>query len=254
MVDTHAHLDDEAFEPDRHDVITRALERGVRAIVTIGTSLESSRQAIRLAETYPQVYAVIGLHPTHAEQWTVGEEDLWRDLAQHPRVVGIGETGLDYYWKTCPPEVQANVFRIFLRLAKETQKPVVIHNRDASDDVLRIVQEETCPELCGIMHCFSGNADQMRQSLDLNFYISFAGNVTYKKSALSDIVPLVPADRILVETDCPYLTPVPHRGKRNEPAHVFWTAGKIAECRGWTDDETADRLTRNAATVFRLNL
>ncbi len=256
FIDTHAHLDNDLFDSDREAMIGRAFEQGIERIVTIGTDMDSCLRAIALAEKYDGVYAVIGLHPTDSVSFEDKMIDQLRVMAQHAKVVGIGEIGLDYYWKDSPPDIQQKVFRKMIRLACELDKPIVIHNREADADILRILKEEKASHqlnnLRGIMHCFSGDEAIMKESLALHFYISFAGNVTYKKSKLADIVPLVPEDRLLIETDAPYLTPVPFRGQRNEPAHVRHTAEKIASLLG-KDPATIGRQTaHNARAVFGL--
>lgn len=256
MIDTHAHLDDEAFDLDREAMLARASAAGVQAIVTIGTSLEGSRKVVSMAERPSRIFAVVGIHPTSAHELDDDAFDEIRRLAQAPGVVGIGETGLDYYWKTCPPDVQQHAFQRLIRLAVEVDKPVVIHNRDAHEDVLQILEDEKSRHdgLRGIMHCFSGDASQLRRSLALGFYISIAGNVTYKKSTLPSIVPMIPDDRILAETDAPYLTPVPHRGKRNEPAHMLHTVTKLAECRGVSVNDMSGLVAANAKRVYGIDM
>lgn len=250
--DTHAHLDYDLFDEDREAMIRRALENGVNRIVTIGTDVDSARRAIQLSENYPYVYAAVGLHPTEALQFDETMIDTFRQMATHQKVVAIGEIGLDYYWKETPPDIQHHVFRKMIRLAAEMDKPIIIHNREASEDVIRILQEERSPKLRGIMHCFSGDEKLLETSLNLNFFISFAGNLTYKKSALPDIAKKVPAERLLIETDAPFLTPVPFRGKRNEPSYVRHTAQKLADTLGKTIDDIATITSENANRIFQI--
>jgi TatD DNase family protein len=254
LVDTHAHLDHERFDADRDAVIERAAAEGIARIVTIGTDPASCERALHLAEQYETVFAVVGLHPTDARLATPAVLDDIRSMANHPRVVGIGETGLDYYWKDSEPAVQQDVFREQIRLACDLDLPMVIHVRQAHEDMLCILEEEkrSRPTLRGVMHCFSGDADVLRRSLELDFHISFAGNVTYKKSALTELLPRIPLDRILIETDCPYLPPVPHRGQRNEPAFVRYTAAKVARILGMEESSLAELTSRNAASAFGL--
>ncbi len=256
MIDTHSHLDDETFAADREVVLSRAWEAGLQAVVTIGTSVDSSREAVRIAESDPRLFAVVGIHPTSADQLDDVAFHEIRQMADHPKVVGIGETGLDYYWKTCPPQVQQAAFRKHIDLARTVDKPVVIHNRDAHEDVLKILKDEKKkhPALRGIMHCFSGDEHQLRSSLELDFYISFAGNVTYKKSTLTSVATHVPADRILAETDSPYLTPVPHRGKRNEPAYVLLTIDLLAACFSVDAGEMRERVAANARIIYGIDV
>lgn len=254
FIDTHAHLDNELFDADREAMIRRALDAGVEKIVTIGTDIESCRRAIALAEKYAEVYAVVGPHPTDSLVFQDSMLGLFKEMAVHKKVVAIGEIGLDYYWKDSPPEIQHEVFRKMIRLACEVDLPIVIHNREAGEDLIRILKEEktghALHNLRGVMHCFSGDPWMLRESLALNFYISFAGNLTYKKSTLAERVPEVPEDRLLIETDSPYLTPVPFRGKRNEPAYVKHTANKIAGILKKDTDEVGIQTARNALAIF----
>lgn len=256
FIDTHAHLDNELFDTDREDMIQRAFDDGVTKIFTIGTDLESCRRAIQWSERYPQVYAVVGLHPTESTSFQETMIEEFRKMAAHEKVVAIGEIGLDYYWKDSPPEVQHIVFRKMIGLACELDLPIVIHNREADSDLIRILKVEKenhkLENLRGIMHCFSGNETMLKESLELNFYISFAGNVTYKKSHLPSIVSQVPENRILIETDSPYLTPVPYRGKRNEPAYVKYTAQKIAEILNKDQESIGQQTSLNACAIFGL--
>lgn len=251
--DTHAHLDYDLFDEDREAMIQRAFDGGVSCIVTIGTDVDSARRAIQLAENYPNVYAAVGLHPTDARKFDEAMIDTFSQMASHKKIVAIGEIGLDYYWKETPPEIQHHVFRKMIRLAAELNKPIIIHNREASDDVIRILQEERSSKLRGIMHCFSGDEQLLEASLDLNFFISFAGNLTYKKSALPAMVKKVPADRLLIETDAPFLTPAPFRGRRNEPAFVRHTAQKMAEILEKNIDDIAHITSENAKKIFQIN-
>lgn len=256
FIDTHAHLDNELFDTDREDMIQRAFMQGVNKIVTIGTDMDSCRRAIGLAEKYPQVFAVIGHHPVDGIGFKDSMLGELREMASHEKVVAIGEIGLDYHWKDTPPEIQHKVFRKMIGLACELDLPIVIHNREADADLIRILSEEkkihNLENMRGIMHCFSGDEKMLEESLALNFYISFAGNVTYKKSKLVAVVPRVPEDRLLIETDSPYLTPVPFRGKRNEPAYVRHTAQKIAEILKKDLASLGQQTCLNASRIFGL--
>lgn len=253
LVDTHAHLDYDQFDADRDEVIARARAAGVGRIVTIGTALPSSRRAIELAERYEDVYAVVGHHPTEAIHW---KDDMTADfeaLVRHEKVVGVGETGLDYYWKESPPDLQKKVFRFFMNLSASSGKPMIIHVRDAHDDLLTFLQDEQAATgrlFHGVMHCFSGDAPFLEKSIELGFHISFAGNLTYKKSPLPALAPQIPRDRLLVETDCPFLPPVPHRGQRNEPSYVRFTAQRLAESLGENPETVAAWTTENARRLF----
>jgi TatD DNase family protein len=254
LIDTHCHLDEDAFSGDLEHCLARAQDAGVGRMITIGTSLESSRVAIELAETHPQVFATVGIHPNYAQ--TAGADD-WSEivrLAAHPRVVGIGETGLDRYWDHTPIDVQLDYFHRHLGLSRDSGKPFIIHCRDADEPVLAVLKEAAASgPLNGVMHCFSGNSQMADECLALGLLLSFAGPITFKKNAeLRSIAATAPLDRILVETDAPYLAPTPHRGKRNEPAWVRFTAQQLAEARGIPLEEIAAAITANARRLFQL--
>jgi TatD DNase family protein len=256
FIDTHAHLDYDLFDADREAMIQRAKDEGVETIVTIGTGVASSLRAIALAEKYEHVYAVVGLHPTDAVKFEETMPDQFRQMAQHKKVVGIGEIGLDYHWPDSPKEVQHKVFRRMILLACELDLPIVIHNREADLDVIAILTDEKernrLNHMRGIMHCFSGDEKMLTASLALNFFISFAGNITYKKSMLPELILKTPEGKIVVETDAPFLTPVPHRGRRNESAYIRHTAQKLAEVLNKDLAWVGANTSRNARTIFRL--
>jgi TatD DNase family protein len=252
LIDTHAHLQLAHFDEDRDAVLQRALDSGVAKIITIGTDLASSRQAIALAERYNGVFAAVGIHPTDCGNATEADYEEIRKLAQHPRVVAIGEIGLDFYWKDVAPEPQRRAFVRQLTLAREMNKPVIIHNREAGEAILQTLREENIHELRGVFHCFSENAEFARRVLDLGSYISFTGNLTYKKSILPEVAAQIPLDRIMVETDAPFMAPVPHRGKRNEPAYVAQIAAKLAEIKKLPAAEIARITAENADRLFGL--
>lgn len=252
FVDSHCHLDDEQFASDLDDVIARAEQAGVRAIITAGVDVESSRRVVALAEKYKIVYAVVGIHPQHAD--TLNNETLAaiRELASHRKVVGIGEIGLDFYWTQNPPrETQLENFIAQLDLAAEIEKPVVIHNRNADDALMEILRRRRKPS--GILHCFSGDLAMAREAIDLGYLISFAGNVTFKNATrLQEIVKALPLEKIIVETDAPYLSPV--RGKRNESANVARVAEKIAHVKNIAAAMVAQTTTRNSTRLFGLEI
>jgi TatD DNase family protein len=246
LIDSHCHLDDPKFDLDRAETIQRALDAGVTRMMAIGTGngppdLET---AIRLAEQHPFIYATIGVHPHDASK---ASEETWTRLSQlaaHPKVLAIGEIGLDYHYDFSPRPVQQEVFARQLESATSAGKPIVIHTREAWDDTLALIR--THGHAGGIMHCFTGDAAQARQALDLGFHLSFGGVLTFPKAdALREAARLAPDDRILLETDCPYLAPVPHRGKRNEPAFMVETARRLAEVRGVTAEHIAAVTTAN---------
>jgi len=253
LFDTHAHLHFPQFAGDLDAVLARARAAGVMAMLTVGTDLETSRAAIALAAREPDVWATVGVHPHDAEAADDRVLDEIERLAGSPRVVAIGEIGLDYFRNLSPRHAQVRVFRHLLAAARRAGKPVVVHCRDAHDDALAALAEGDVVEVGGIMHCFSGDVDVARRALDLGLLISIAGPITYPKTrTLSDVVRFVPGDRLVVETDCPYLPPQPHRGQRNEPAYVAITAARVAELRGEPLAELAARTTANGRALFRI--
>lgn len=249
MIDSHCHLDNPQFDPDREAVIERALAAGVERMVVIGTGegppdLESG---IRLADRYEPIYATVGVHPHDTSKATPDTYKRLKDLLQHPKVIALGEIGLDYHYDHSPREVQREAFIEQMRIAAEAQKPIVIHTREAWEDTLALLEQYWKPAaLGGIMHCFSGGPEQAARCLDLEFHLSFGGILTFPKSAdIQEVARRAPASRILIETDAPYLAPVPYRGKRNEPAFVAETARKLAQLRGVTPEEIAQTTTTN---------
>lgn len=251
LIDTHTHLDASKFDSDRDEVIRRAYEAGVTTMVNIGFNRETIPTTMQLAEKYPFIYAAVGWHPVDAIDMQPEDLDWIRELCAHEKVVAIGEIGLDYYWDTSPKEVQQDVFRSQIRLAKELKKPIVIHNRDAHADIVRILQEEDAKEIGGIMHCFSGSVETAKQCLDMNFYISFGGPLTFKNARVpKEVLATVPLDKILFETDAPYLAPDPYRGKRNESAYVVYVAQAAAEIKGKSLEEISKISTDNAKKCF----
>lgn len=254
LIDTHAHLDSTKFDGDREEVIERARAAGVDLIVNIGFNRETIPTTMELAEKYPFIYAAVGWHPTDAIDMKPEEDLLWIErLCSHPKVVAIGEIGLDYYWDTSPKDVQQRVFREQIRLAKRLGKPIVIHNRDAHEDVVRLLREEGASEIGGIMHCFSGSWETAKQCLDMNFYISFGGPVTFKNARVpKEVLAKVPDDRLLIETDAPYLAPHPYRGKRNESSYVGLVAEATAEIKGKSVEEIAKITAENSRRCLGL--
>lgn len=251
-IDVHCHLDDEQLAGDLDDVIARAEAARVQAIITAGTNVVSSRVSIALAERYPMVYAVVGIHPQYADTWNAETHAAIRDLAVHRKVVGIGEIGLDFYWSNNPPRaVQEKVLIAQLDLAAELGKPVVIHNRNADAALMEILRRcKGKPR--GILHCFAGNLAMARQAIELGFYISLAGNVTFKNAAaLQTIAAALPLDRMTLETDAPYLSPA--RGQRNEPANVARIGEKLANLKSSDQSSIANATTRNSLALFGLD-
>lgn len=253
LVDTHAHLVDGRFDRDRQEVLERARAAGVALIVNVGYDLESSRKSVALAGEFACVYAAVGVHPHDAAQAPPGYLEELRRLAKGEKVVAVGETGLDYYRNLSPGEVQKKVFREHLALARELDLPVIIHDRDAHEDVLGILKKDGPGRAGGVLHCFSGDWEMARVCLEMGFFISVSGVVTYPKSSLlKEIAARVPAERLLVETDCPYLAPEPWRGRRNEPAYVRSVVECVAGLRGMSAGELALITAQNARSLFRL--
>lgn len=253
FIDTHVHLNADQYEEDLQEVIDRALEANVKKMVVIGFDRITIERAMKLVEEYSFIYAVVGWHPVDAIDCT--EEDLrWiEELAAHEKVVGIGEMGLDYHWDKSPKDIQQEVFRKQIRLAQKVKLPIIIHNRDATEDVIRILQEEEAYLTGGIMHCFGGSVETAKQCIDMNFMISLGGPVTFKNAKKpKEVAAEIPLEYLLIETDAPYLAPHPHRGKRNEPALVPLVAEEIARLKGISVEEVAEATTKNAERFFNL--
>jgi TatD DNase family protein len=253
LTDTHTHMDASAFDEDRKEAMQRALDQGVTRIVNIGFNRETIPTTMKLVEDYDFIYAAIGWHPQDAKDMQEGDLAWIEQLCAHEKVVAIGEIGLDYYWDTSPKDIQHRVFREQIQLARKIKLPIVIHNREAHQDILRILKEERAVEVGGIMHCFSGSWETAKQCLDMNFYISFGGPVTFKNAKQpKEVLAQVPLDRLLLETDAPYLTPHPFRGKRNETAYVRLVAETAAEIHGLSIEEIAEITTNNAIRLLGL--
>jgi TatD DNase family protein len=250
LIDSHVHLTVKKYRKDLQAVLARAREAGLAAMVNVGFDIDSSADGVRLAEQHADIYAAVGVHPHDAD--TVDDYILsyLGDLSANPKVVAIGEIGLDFYRDLSPRRVQEEVFVEQLALADKVGLPVVIHDRDAHRRVIDILRGERASR--GVMHCFSGDFNLARQALDLGFYISFAGPITYDGVKAAEIIKKAPQDRILVETDCPYLPPVPFRGKRNEPAYVRYVLARVAEILGKTLEETESLTDANTRRLFNL--
>lgn len=269
LIDTHCHLTMPQFDVDRAEVIKRASDTGVKTLITIGTDIDDSRSAVTLAESHEFIYAGIGIHPhevKHLENTETASNAL-KSLAlksplTHPsslrgegkKVVAIGETGLDYHYLHSPADMQQRYFRMHIEIAIALDLPLIIHTREAKEDTMNILREYS-GKIRGVFHCFSGDMDMAEQALAMGFYISFSGVITFQKAAnILEIVKHVPLNRLLVETDAPYLTPNPYRGKRNEPAYVRHTAEKVAEIKGISLEETAFAIMKNAGELFKFSL
>ena len=253
LFDTHAHLHFPEFAGDLDAVLQRARSAGVTGILTIGTDVATSRAAVALAAREPDVWAAVGIHPHDAASADEAALVDIERLASAARVVAIGETGLDFFRNLADRDTQERAFRSQLALARRVGKPVVVHCRDAHEETLALLASEGVHETGGVMHCFSGDVEIARRCLDLGLVLSLAGPVTYPKpGALPEVARMVPADKLVVETDCPFLPPQGFRGKRNEPAHVAITAGRVAELRGEPLADLAERMSANARALFRL--
>ena len=251
LFDTHAHLDDERYDDDRDEVIIRAEEKGIKFILNVGFDMASSKRALSLANRYDFIYAAVGIHPHDASEAKETTLSQLKELAQQDKVVALGEMGLDYYRNLSPKDIQQQAFRDQIRLAKELQKPIIVHDREAHGDILQILKEEGAQEVGGILHCFSGSWEMAKECMALNFYISIAGPVTFNNAKkLQGVAEKMPLDKLLIETDAPYLTPEPFRGKRNESAHVYYVAEKIAELKGINIKELGQATTANARKLF----
>lgn len=254
LADSHCHLTDVKFDDDRYAILVRARDAGVARFIVIGANGDfvHNEKAVALAQEHEDVFAVVGVHPHDAKSITDETYARVRALAQQPKVVGLGETGLDFYYDNSPREEQRVHFRKFIRLARELQLPLSMHVRDAYPESAQILREEGEGQIRGVMHCFTGNADEARMLLDLGLYISFSGIITFKSAAdLREAARIVPLDRLLIETDCPLLAPIPYRGKRNEPAYVVHVAKVIADVKGIATEAIGEAAWQNTITLFR---
>ena len=253
LIDSHAHLEMSDYDSDRDAMIKRALQQGIEKIITIGIGKKECAEAIALAGAYPAVYAAIGLHPHNARKAEPRLLDFLRENARQEKVVALGEMGLDFFKNWSPQKAQMQSFHDQLALARELKLPVIIHDRDAHAETAQILKEERAWETGGVIHCFSGDLKMATDCIDMGFYISIPGTVTFKNAAaLQDVVRKLPLERILIETDAPFLTPMPFRGKRNEPAYVRYVAEKIAEIKKLPFDEVARATTQNAKALFHI--
>jgi TatD DNase family protein len=252
-IDTHVHLNADQYDEDLQEVIDRALEAKVEKMVVVGFDHKTIERAMKLVEEYDFIYAVIGWHPVDAIDCT-DEDLLWiEQLAAHPKVVGIGETGLDYYWDKSPKDIQKHWFRKQIHLAQKLNLPIIIHNRDATADVVEILREENAAAVGGIMHSFSGSVETAKECIKMNFMISLGGPVTFKNARQpKEVAAEIPLEYLLIETDAPYLTPHPYRGKRNEPAHVVLVAEEIARLKELSVEEVGQKTTENALRFFKI--
>ncbi|MGL6154558.1 TatD family hydrolase [Cetobacterium sp. SF1] len=249
LIDTHCHIDNEKFNEDRIEVIKR-IEENLDFVVNIGYDLESSKKTVRLTRVYDCIYGTVGIHPTDIKGFNEETISTLKDLAQEPKIVAIGEIGLDYYWMTEDKEFQKECFKKQLQLAKELNKPVVIHTRDAMEDTVKILKE--FPEVKGVIHCYPGSVETAKELIK-NFYLGIGGVLTFKNSKkLVEVVKEIPLERIVIETDCPYMAPEPNRGKRNEPIYVEYVAKKIAEIKGISLEQVIEITTQNGRDLYNI--
>lgn len=255
LIDTHCHLNFEAFSDDLDQVLAEARAAGVAAFIVPAIDLPTCQQVIALAERYADVYAAVGIHPNSTAAFSSQDVDVLRSLLPHPKVIAIGEIGLDYYWDFSPPEKQQLAFEAQLELANAFNLPVIIHNRDAHEATLQTLKawQPADPQRAGVLHSFSGDVHHAEQAVAMGFYLGFTGPITYKKAETTrQIAAQIPLDRIVIETDSPYLTPEPHRGKRNTPAQVRLVAQRIAQVRNISEAEVAQSSTANALRLFNI--
>lgn len=253
LIDSHAHLDDRRFNRDRDRLIKSLKSNGVDMVINVGADLQTSIKSVSLAEKYDNIYAAVGVHPHSAKEMDDSTIDVLKTFTKRDKVVAVGEIGLDYHYDNSPRDVQRKRFREQLDLAKEVDLPVIIHSRSATEDTYNILKEAQDGSLEGVLHCYSGSVEMAREYIKLGFYISIAGPVTFKNArVLKEVAKDVPLDKLLIETDAPYLTPEPHRGKRNEPVYVRYVAGTIAELRGISFEEVARATAENTKKLFRI--
>jgi TatD DNase family protein len=252
LFDTHVHLNSVKYKRDLGEVIQRALEVGVTRMAVVGFDASSNAHAIKLSEQYECIYAVVGIHPSDARSATDASWSLLREQLKHPKVVALGECGFDYYHDTSFNDIQCEVFRKQLEIAKEMKMPIVVHMRDSVEDTYEMLREYGVG-LSGVIHCYSGDVEMMHKFLDLGFYIGLDGPVTFKNAhAVHAVAKAVPIDKLVIETDGPYLTPAPYRGKRNEPAYVTYVAEKIAELKGMSYEEVCEITTENGLRMYNM--
>ncbi|MFP3359033.1 TatD family hydrolase [Planococcus sp. SIMBA_143] len=253
-IDTHVHLNADQYDEDLQEVIDRALNSKVEKMVVIGFDRKTIKRAIELVEQYDFIYAVVGWHPVDAIDCTDKDLEWIEQLAAHEKVVGIGETGLDYHWDKSPRDIQQQIFRKQIQLAKRVKLPIIIHNREATEDVLTILREEDAQEVGGVMHCFGGSVETAQESIKMNFMISLGGPVTFKNAKKpKEVAAEIPLEHLMIETDAPYLAPHPYRGKRNEPSYVPLVAEEIARLKELPVETVAEATTENAKRFYKLS-
>ncbi len=254
LIDSHAHLDDEKFDEDREEIINSFKDNDLELVINVGADIESSKKAVMLAKEYDTIYAAVGVHPHDAKDIDSNTLDILRELSKEEKVVAIGEIGLDYYYDNSPRELQKQWFREQIKLAKQLDLPIIVHSRDASQDVFDIISEESeGRKLRGVIHCFSESLEMALEYIKLGFYISLGGPVTFKNARVpKEVAKEVPLEKLLIETDSPYLTPQPHRGKRNEPKNVRYVAETIANLKGISYEKVKNATNQNTKMLFNI--
>ena len=253
IFDTHAHYDDEAFQEDRDELLNSLSTHGIEAVVNVGASIQTTKNTLELMKKYPFVYGAVGVHPSETEELNDNLMDWLKHVSGEKKVVAIGEIGLDYYWKEPDPEIQKHWFVRQLQLAREVKLPVIIHSRDAAQDTLDIMKAEKAGEIGGVIHCFSYGIEMAREYLNMGLYLGIGGVVTFNNGRkLKEVVEYMPLDRIVLETDCPYLSPVPNRGKRNSSLNLLYVAEAISQIKGISPEEVIKITNQNARNLYRL--
>jgi TatD DNase family protein len=253
FIDTHTHLQFESYNDDRELVIQRAIKNDIDAMITIGTDIKSSGEALDLAKKFAVVFASVGIHPNDSKNTTDSDLGEIEKMAQTDKIIAIGEIGLDYYRQYSPKEKQQNVLRKQVQLARKLGFPIIIHNRDAHEDIFRILKEERAEEISGVFHSFSGDINFLKSILNLNYCVSFTGPVTFKNTNYNKLIEYVPLEQLLLETDSPFLTPVPFRDKRNEPSYIRYIAEKVAQVKGISIEKLAEITSDNAKNLFQIS-
>lgn len=253
LIDSHAHLDDDRFDKDRDELIKSLESNGISRVINPGADLPSSIKSVKLSEEYENIYAAVGVHPHSADEMDEGTIEVLRAFGNREKVVAIGEIGLDYHYDNSARDIQRKWFQRQIKLAKELNLPIIVHSREADQETFDIIKSQSDGNLTGVIHCYSGSVELMKEYIKLGYYISLGGPVTFKNAKMpKEVAKAVPIDRLLVETDSPYLTPEPHRGKRNEPLFVRHVAAMIAELRGMTIEELARATSENTIRLFNL--
>lgn len=250
FIDTHCHIHFDQFDEDREKVIQRAIQNKVNMVLNIGTDLETSKKAIELAEKFAIVFAAVGVHPNDGDSMDDTVLNQIEEFTHHDKVKAIGEIGLDYYWMQVPQKKQIEIFRQQIKLAKKCHLPIIVHNRDAHEDVLKVLKEEKAGSLGVVLHSFTGDTEYLTSAIKENYYISFTGVITFKNTNYINLIDKVPLEQLLLETDSPFLTPVPFRGKRNEPSYIKYIAERISKIKGISVEELANITSENARNLF----